>query len=108
MIYLYLLTKNCPVLQYSTIFTKKTALNPNTNKIICIFATAKSKVDIFTIEKDIAKRIENFNISKRYCSRLFGAGKSSKNTPTELLEKTRILYEKINNMLEQWEGEKEV
>lgn len=37
-----------------TIFTKKTALNPNTNKIICIFATAKSKVDIFTIEKDIA------------------------------------------------------
>ncbi len=58
-------------------------------------------------EKDLEKRIENFNISKRYCSRLFGAGKSSKSTPTELLEKTRVLYEKINNMLEQWEGERE-
>ena len=60
-----------------------------------------------TSEKDIDKKIEDFNVSKRYCSRLFGSGKTSKTTPTELLEKTRILYEKLNQTLEQWESGKE-
>lgn len=73
-----------------------------------LYVSAVLTVKYGTTEKDISKRIENFNISKRYLSRLFGAGKSSKNTPTELLEKTRILFEKINSMLEQWEGESEV
>ncbi len=56
-------------------------------------------------EKDLEKRIENFNVSKRYLSRLFGMGKSSKSTPSDLLEKTRVLYEKISAMIEQWEQE---
>ena len=72
-----------------------------------LYVSAVLTVKYGTTEKDINKRIENFNISKRYLSRLFGSGKSSKTIPTELLEKTRILYEKINLMLEQWEGEKE-
>lgn len=72
-----------------------------------LYVSAVLTVKYGTTEKDIEKRIENFNISKRYLSRLFGAGKSSKNTPTELLDKTRILFEKINSMLEQWEGERE-
>ena len=73
-----------------------------------LYLSAVLTVKYGTTEKDINKRIENFNISKKYLSRLFGSGKSSKNVPTELLEKTRILYDKINAMLEQWEGEKEV
>lgn len=72
-----------------------------------LYVSAVLTIKYGTTEKDLNKRIENFNISKRYLSRLFGAGKSSKNTPTELLEKTRILFEKINGMLEEWEGEKE-
>ena len=59
-------------------------------------------------EQDVTKRIQNFNISKRYLSRLFGGGKSSKSTPSELLDKTKLLYDKINAMLEQWEGEETV
>jgi len=72
-----------------------------------LYVSAVLTVKYGTTEKDLSKRIENFNISKRYLSRLFGAGKTSKNTPTELLEKTRILFEKINGMIEQWEGEME-
>jgi len=72
-----------------------------------LYVSAVLTVKYGTTEKDISKRIENFNISKRYLSRLFGSGKSSKNIPTELLEKTRMLYEKINLMLEQWESEKD-
>ena len=73
-----------------------------------LYVSAVLTVKYGTAEKDNAKRIENFNISKRYLSRLFGGGKSSKNTPTELLDKTRLLYDKINAMLEQWEGEETV
>jgi uncharacterized protein (DUF2225 family) len=72
-----------------------------------LYVSAVLTVKYGTTEKDMVKRLENFNVSKRYLSRLFGSGKTSKNTPTELLEKTRILYEKINEMLEQWEEEKE-
>jgi len=68
-----------------------------------LYVSAVLTVKYGTTEKDPTKRIANFNISKRYLSRLFGGGKSSKNTPTELLDKTRLLYDKINAMLEQWE-----
>ena len=56
-------------------------------------------------EKDPAKRMENFQTSKKYLSRLFGMGKSSKSTPSDLLEKTRLLYEKINDYVKKWEDE---
>jgi hypothetical protein len=72
-----------------------------------LYVSAVLTVKYGTSEKDMEKRIENFNISKRYLSRLFGAGKSSKNTPTELLDKTRILFEKINAMLAEWEEGKD-
>jgi hypothetical protein len=57
-------------------------------------------------EKDVDKKIEHFNTCKKYLSRLFGAGKSSKATPSDLLDKTRDLYDKINESLAQWEAEK--
>lgn len=58
-------------------------------------------------EKDPDKKMENFNAAKKYLSRLFGSGKSSKSTPSDLLEKTRDLYDKINETLAQLEAEKE-
>jgi len=59
-------------------------------------------------EKDPQKKLENFQTSKKYLSRLFGMGKSSKSTPSDLLEKTRFLYEKINETIKKWEEEGEV
>jgi len=53
-------------------------------------------------EPDLAKRIENFEKTKRYLSRLFGSGKSSKNKPGALIDMTRDLYDKMNQMLTEW------
>ena len=62
-------------------------------------------VKIGSKEPDLKKRIENFERSKRYLSRLFGIGKTSKSRPSELLDMTRDLYEKINELLEEWNQE---
>jgi len=53
-------------------------------------------------EKDLGKRVANFEMSKRYLSRLFGMGKSSKSRPSEILDKTRDVYEKITSMVDEW------
>ena len=70
-----------------------------------LYLTAVLTVKIGSKEPDTLKRIENFEKSKRYLSRLFGAGRTSKSKPTELLDKTRDLYDKINAMLEEWKQE---
>ncbi len=57
---------------------------------------------IGALDEDIHRRIENFNNTKRYLSRLFGSGKSSKSKPGALIDMTRDLYDKINEMVEQW------
>lgn len=67
-----------------------------------LYLSAVLTVKVGVWEKDIKKRIENFEHSKRYLSRLFGVGKSSKSRPTEMLDKTKELYDKINSMLEEW------
>ncbi len=72
-----------------------------------LYVSAILTVKIGAKEKDIEKRIQNFENSKRYLSRLFGMGKTSKAKPGELLDKTKILYDKINEMLEKWEQEKQ-
>ncbi len=72
-----------------------------------LYLTAILTVKIGSKDPDIKKRIENFENSKRYLSRLFGIGKSSKSRPSELLDKTRDLYDKINEMLEKWTQEME-
>ena len=59
-------------------------------------------------EPDLKKRIENFERTKRYLSKLFGSGKASKNKPGPLLDMTRDLYDKMNEMLEQWKNENPV
>ncbi len=63
-----------------------------------LYVSAILTLKIGSREKDPAKRLENFETSKKYLSRLFGMGKSSKSTPSDLLEKTRVLYEKINEL----------
>lgn len=67
-----------------------------------LYITAILTIKIGSKDPDIQKRIENFEKSKRYLSRLFGIGKTSKTKPSELLDKTKDLYEKINEMLEKW------
>ena len=71
-----------------------------------LYLMAVLTVKIGSREKDIEKRMENFNTSKKYLSRLFGMGKSSKTRPSDLLDKTKDLYDKINEMLAEWEEEK--
>ncbi|MCP4137113.1 MAG: DUF2225 domain-containing protein [bacterium] len=67
-----------------------------------LYMSAILAVKVGSKEPDINKRIENFEISKRYLSRLFGMGKTSKSRPGELLDKTKDLYDKINEMLDLW------
>jgi hypothetical protein len=67
-----------------------------------LYLTAVLTVKYGVEEPDLAKRIEYFEKCKRYLSRLFGMGKSSKNRPTELLDKTKDLYDKINEKLNEW------
>jgi hypothetical protein len=71
-----------------------------------LYIMAVLTVKIGSREKEVEKRIEHFNTCKKYLSRLFGAGKASKSRPSDLLERTRDLYDKINEMLAQWEQEK--
>ncbi len=53
-------------------------------------------------EPDIRVRIEKFENTKRFLSRLFGSGKSSKNKPGALIDMTRSLYDKMTELIEQW------
>lgn len=68
-----------------------------------LYVSAILTLKIGSREKEPAKKLENFETSKKYLSRLFGMGKSSKSTPSDLLEKTRVLYEKINELSKKWE-----
>ncbi len=70
-----------------------------------LYMSAILTVKVGIREQDPVKRAESFEKSKRYLSRLFGAGKTSKNRPTELLDKTRLVYDKINEQLETWKQE---
>jgi len=67
-----------------------------------LYVSAVLTVKIGSKEPNINKRIQNFETSKKYLSRLFGMGKTSKTRPTEILDKTKDLYDKINEMLEKW------
>jgi uncharacterized protein (DUF2225 family) len=72
-----------------------------------LYLTAVLTMKIGTKEQDPHKRMENFAKCKRYLSRLFGAGKTSKAKPSDLLDKTRDLYDKINAMIEEWNKDAE-
>lgn len=65
---------------------------------MCAVLTVKFGIN----EKDINKRIKNFEITKRYLSKLFGDGKSSKTKPGDLMDMIRDLYDKINEMINEW------
>ena len=67
-----------------------------------LYMSAILTVKVGIREQDAAKRSMYFEKSKRYLSRLFGAGKTSKNRPSELLDKTRDVYDRINEILESW------
>lgn len=70
-----------------------------------LYLTAVLTVKIGSKESDPAKRMENLEKCKRYLSRLFGSGKTSKSRPSELLDKTKDCYDKINEMIEEWNRE---
>ena len=67
-----------------------------------LYLSALLTIKIGVLEKDIKKRITSFEMSKRYLSRLFGMGKSSKNMPSEMLDKTRDVYDKLTSMADEW------
>jgi len=73
-----------------------------------LYVSAILTMKIGSKEKDLDKRIENYNNSKKYLSRLFGMGKSTKSRPGELLDKTRDLYDKMNETLAKWNEEKNI
>lgn len=71
--------------------------------ILYMCAILTLKVGI--LEPDMNKRIENFEKTKRYLSRLFGSGKASKSKPGALIDMTRDLYDRMSQMLEGWKQE---
>ncbi len=70
-----------------------------------LYMSAVLTLKVGSKEQDMGIRLNNFNACKRYLSRIFGLGKSSKSKPSEILDKTRNLYDKINQLIEQWEKE---
>ncbi len=55
------------------------------------------------IEKDVQKRIDLFDRTRRIVAKMFGSGKASKNLPADLIDKTRDIHEKMGDMLKKWE-----
>ncbi|MFW5807959.1 MAG: DUF2225 domain-containing protein [Spirochaetota bacterium] len=72
-----------------------------------LYMYAVLTVKIGAREPDLEKRIENFEKTKRYLSRIFGMGKASKSKPSLILDMTRDLYDKMNEMLESWYQQRE-
>lgn len=84
------------------------SMGPDTDKnwgyegILYVYSVLTMKVG--SKEKDAAKRKENLERTKRYLSRVFGVGKSSKEKPGPLIDMTRDLYDKIGTMIDEIEG----
>jgi uncharacterized protein len=72
-----------------------------------LYMVAALTLKIGIKEPDIAKRVEQFEVTKRYLSRLFGSGKSSRNKPGPMIDMTRDLYDRMNTLLEEWKKELE-
>lgn len=86
-------------------------MGPDTDKnwgydgILYIYAVLTMKIGYR--EKDLKKRIDNFEKTKRYLSRIFGIGKTSKKKPGVIMDMIRDLYDKMNEMLDKWNKELE-
>ncbi len=84
-------------------------MGPDTDKnwgydgILYLYAYLTTKIG--AREPDIAKKIQNYEKTKRYLSRIFGAGKASKSKPSQILDMTRDLYDKMNEQLDKWTQE---
>ncbi len=70
-----------------------------------LYMCAVLTLKVGALEPDINKRIENFEKTKRYLSRLFGSGKASKSKPGPLIDMTRDLYDRMNALLDEWNKE---
>jgi uncharacterized protein (DUF2225 family) len=70
-----------------------------------LYLTAVLTLKVGAKESDPKKRMENLEKCKRYLSRLFGSGKTSKSKPSELLDKTKDVYDKINQLIDEWKQE---
>ena len=53
--------------------------------------------------ENIEKRIKTLETAKRFLSKLFGSGKASKNKPAAILEKSKDLYEIINDEIKSYQ-----
>lgn len=69
------------------------------------YTVASMVIKIGIEEPNIQKRIEVFKRTKRYLSRMFGSGKANKSKPSDLIDKTRDLYEKMSQFITQWEAQ---
>jgi uncharacterized protein len=67
-----------------------------------LYMCAVLTIKFGSIEKDLQKRIQNFEVTRIYLSKLFGSGKASKSKPDHLIEMIRNLYDKINEMLDEY------
>jgi uncharacterized protein len=67
-----------------------------------LYMCAALTIKLGVHEKDLSKRVHNYEVTKRYLSRLFGTGKASKSKPGPLIEMIRNLYDKINETIDEY------
>jgi len=72
-----------------------------------LFLYSSLTVKIGARESDLQKRLENLERTKRYLSRIFGIGKSTKQKPGPLIDMTRDMYDKMNAMIDEIKGQSE-
>lgn len=81
------------------------SLGPDTDKNWgyegVLFLYSSLTVKIGAKEPDVKKRLENLERTKRYLSRIFGSGKSTKDKPGPLIDMTRDMYDRINALIEE-------
>ena len=67
-----------------------------------LYLAALLTVKVFADDPDKEKRIAAYEASKKNLSRVFGTGKSSKSKPSDMIERTRELYNQMTASLAEW------
>jgi hypothetical protein len=70
-----------------------------------LYMTSSLQFKLGYLEKDLEVRGQKYLIAKRVISKLFGRGKASKSKPSEILDMSKDLYDKMTEFVKQLEEE---
>ena len=70
-----------------------------------LYLSAMLTVKVFADDPDKEKRVAAYESSKKNLSRIFGTGQSSKSRPSDMIDRTRELYNQMTASLAEWAAE---